>query len=99
MGKFIDFHNKCIADKQMQITALCDEFEYDSTFRLFKPTLQEAMLLPNWQDRYADDITEYGPSQYSTMAWASGHSDNRWRQYTKLRETIVLFCAAIEGEI
>lgn len=91
--KFIDFHNKCIENNrnlERYVSALCDEFHGNKTFRLFEPSIDEQKELPNYDGR---ELPCDG------FAWGSGHKSHKWGIYTKLRETIVLFCAAIEGEL
>lgn len=99
--KFIDFHNKSMKTGRLadhpampktwdKISGLCDAFDNEltttsETFDLFKPTQEDRDNL------YYENLASF--------AWASGKSDPQWGVYTPLRQTIVLFCAAIEGQL
>ncbi len=98
MRTFIEFHKESkkkgsmpkMTGSRNNVSGLCDEFGGNSVFELFKPSKKE--------------LKEMGYNalsiEYDTCFWASGDITNRRPyEYTELRETIVLFCAAIEGEL
>jgi hypothetical protein len=84
--QFLDFHKKSTAiGKLASGSGLCDTFKKDETFKLFIPT--------------EEDCDALNKEVRSTYCWASGNSSCKFYEYTTLRETIVLFCAVIDGEI
>lgn len=105
MGKHLDFYNSCMSNEgalpeielydcpNYQVDGLCECAEY----KLVDAELLE-LFMPTDDDLYK--LTEDG---YPRMYWGDGMPDDNWLertdQLTPLRQTIVLFMAAINGEL
>lgn len=99
MRPFLQFHNESKKTGFMphvsngadySVSGLCDEYSKHPTFDLFKPSYEELKAM-GYNDISID---------YECCFWASGDpKSDHSNAYTKLRETIVLFCAVIDGEI
>lgn len=92
--RYIDFHNESLKTGWMvrnpgagpnQTSGLCDAFGRQETFRLFIPTINDE-----------EQLFEEGKN---TFCWASDDCTERFGEYTLFRQTIILFCAAIENEL
>lgn len=100
--KYLDFYESCMKTGQLPGCGLCETFtdyiedeegwiddEPDEIFELFTPTIDDI-------DRLYDEGLCY-------LYWASGLSERytkkRYHEFTPLRQTIVLFMAAINGEL
>ncbi len=66
-------------------SGLCDEFFYDDLFQLMKPT--------------HEDINKLMSNGLNVFCWGSNSSDCKFSQFTELRQTIVLFMAAMNDEL
>lgn len=66
-------------------SGLCDKFSDDEIFELFRPTENDK-----------DKLALEGKSIYF---WASGESRDCPYKYTELRQTIILFMAAVDNEL
>jgi hypothetical protein len=94
---FLELHAKIVANGRtlFQNNGLCSEYlnddhlDWNETFKLFIPTEEDL-----------DSLRQQG---LSVAYWASevvDYRDNaRYEAYNSLRETIILFCAVINGEI
>jgi hypothetical protein len=87
---FLDLYDECMASGQMmKFYGLCNAIGWSSAiFDLFTPTNQDEL--------------ELSREGLSTAYWASGvmkHDPCKKRTFTPLRQTIVLFCAAINDEL
>jgi hypothetical protein len=96
---FMELHTKIVANGRRLLVAngLCTEYlnddhlDWNETFQLFFPTKEDE-----------DSLREQG---LSIAFWASEVSNSdenlndRYEVYNSLRETIILFCAVIDGEI
>ena len=91
MGKHLDFYYNCLLHGKMQTDGLCvasDEGLIDlEIFNLISPT-----------DAEEDYLYEEG---YSKLYWGAGLPGKLWgqNQFTPLRQTIVLFMAAMNNEL
>lgn len=96
MTPFLDFYNKSVKARRMPVPGLCYEFDSNikdsfvppdiqSTFNMFKPSGHEIKNLYSEQK----------------SSWYFGSDSGSWLEYqfTPLRQTIVLFCAAINNEL
>lgn len=66
-------------------SGLCDEFYHDDLFKIIMPTLE--------------DRIELDSNGLNTFCWGSNSKDYKFRKFTTLRQTIVLFMAAMNDEI
>lgn len=89
-GKYMQFYKDCIINKRLKDFGLCSSLGGD-LLELFKPTEEDE-----------DELANEG---LSILYWASGVSSNykydnkRWFEFTPLRQTIVLFMAALNDEL
>lgn len=88
---YLDFYKECLKSKQLPTQGLCFSL-LDAELDLFAP--------PGWYNR------EIGYNEYDEWYWGyngdkqSGESDNERRfAFTPLRQTIVLFLAAMNNEL
>lgn len=66
-------------------SGLCDAFDDDYLFELIQPT--------------DEDIKGLKLNGLSTFCWASDSSEHCFYEFTPLRQTIVLFLAALNNEL
>lgn len=90
MKTFLDFHNQCIKDgRRTPKAGVCPSFlgADQKLFKLFEPI--------------EDDLLNYKINMFGSTPWYWGSGDEfkRAGEYTDFRETIVLFCAVINGEL
>jgi len=97
--KHLRFYNRCIEGRDMwkftkeggisPLYGLCHAVDLglidEQTFDRFHPTEDDIKWL-NWEG-------------YSTAFWGLGKEDAEIMEFTPLRQTIVLFMAAIKGEL
>lgn len=88
---FLDFYKECIPDGMMPKSGLCSVFidtkEYD-TLVLFRPEVRDQEeCFWAFDGEYRYDIWQYHNDKVITNC------------FSPLRQTIVLFCAAINGEL
>jgi hypothetical protein len=93
--KHLDFYNECMKSGKMKRLfgihyGLCNVAVHDR----IDGDLLDKYFRPNEQER--DKLREKGKS---TVYWASGSKKDKMGEFTKLRQTIVLFMAAIKGEL
>jgi hypothetical protein len=87
IGKYLRFYIDCMQCNSMPKDGLCNSLA-DDLLVLFEPTEQDAM-----------ELTEEGKS---VVYWGSGctkENPQRWYKFSTLRQTIVLFMAAINNEL
>lgn len=88
MGKYLKFYEKCIGAGRLPHDGLCKSFGKVKKFQRFIPT--------------CDDFDIMNQEDKSTGYWGSGVKYNNIRKYcgfTPLRQTIVLFMAAMNNEL
>jgi len=89
--KYLKFHNESILKgrmvpgKHIETSGLCDYFRKDKFFGLLHPTNEDFDQL----DRECKNF----------YCWASDSETERFFIYTPLRQNIVLFMAAMSGEL
>ena len=85
---YLDFYKKYYG-KRMPEDGLCNSLCYDPNVELFRPSEKEQRAL-----------ISIGQSDIYWGSEASAKDvDDRMYTFTPLRQTIVLFCAAINGEL
>lgn len=92
MGKHLDFYKKCIEDKRMPDFGLClcatRNLISEKILDRFEPSHKDMVIIQR--------------QGLSSGYWGSGLSSedhNRLFTFTPLRQTIVLFMAAINNEL
>lgn len=88
--KYLEFYEQCMNNSgMMSAPGLCDALgAFNPVLQLFEPT--------------DENRTELQRKDLSTWYWGSGmryDNPNRAGTFTPLRQTIVLFMAAMEGEL
>lgn len=88
---FLDFYNECVWRGKMRQCGLCIEFVHSPQYETL------VMFMPEDADKI-----EFNKEIHSTCLgsyWGSGDRFPRQMEFTEFRQTIVLFCAAINGEL
>ncbi len=84
-GKYLKFYNDAIKYGKMKDAGLCECFEFDGFIVLFEPTYEN-------KDELRDN-------KKSVMYWGSDNGNWLCYKFTPLRQTIVLFMAAMNNEL
>jgi hypothetical protein len=82
------YHKFCELGKA---TFLCDYYRNDKLFDLFKPTKEE--LIPHAKEGYSVDL-----DRVDAGIWGCYERKNMY-EFTELRQNIILFMAAMNGEL
>jgi hypothetical protein len=94
MKTFLELHNECTTNRKLpkilgrRSFGLCE-----SVLSISDNSLRDTLKL---FEPTEENMTEYG---VEPVYWASGDQYQRYHKYTDLRETIILFCAAINEEL
>lgn len=86
---FLDFYNECVQAGKMPTNGLCAAFRHDYTVDLFEPTAADRNYYNIVSDYWGLDIA----GRYITL------DEKHSNLFTPLRQTIVLFCAAMNNEL
>lgn len=92
MGKHLDFYFKCMESGELPYAGLC----YCAARRLISKKLLD-IIEPSFEDDF--NLRNEG---LSFGYWSSGlllNDSNKFFQFTPLRQTIVLFMAAMNNEL
>lgn len=88
---FLDFYNRCVESREIPSCGLCHSFNDMNPLPIFEPTYTE---IPN------EDVRRgYWGYNGENVLDESVSSNYRAYTFTPLRQTIVLFCAAINNEL
>ena len=85
MGKYLKFHEKCMKTGKIPNYGLCNCFPNNRKLEL---------LSPDSDERY--DLLYSG---FPMVYWGRDNYNQSIDDYSKLRQTIVLFMAAMNGEL
>lgn len=94
---FLDFYKERMRSGKLLNPGLCNSVDDETdTLILFYPTTQDANMFAKELGYYVTD--------FKYVFWGSGlhiqsSLDRKSYDFTPLRQTIVLFCAAINGEL
>ena len=83
--KYLDLYKRWVEDGYMLCPGLCTAFGGDTIFGVMCPT--------------SADILELKYEGCTTMYWGSDDWSNKIYEFTELRQTIVLFMAALNDEL
>lgn len=90
IGKYLKFHFECMETGRMKITGLCKAFRNDEFFKLIDPDNGD-------NNSYWGFDGERNPDEMEIATEVE--CDNRRYKYTELRQTVVLFMAAMNNEL
>ena len=88
MGKkYLSYYEEWAKEGRMPNSGLCQIFGYDPLFTLMTPS--------------EEDFEEMENKRLPTIFWGKGDYDDRWINggFSPLRQNIVLFMAAMNGEL
>jgi hypothetical protein len=89
---FLDFHNNCIKDRKLPPPRISFTNKERRCYGLCE-------AFENLSKKHFKIFNMFDPGDGYPLYWGSGERSRRYGEYTDFRETIVLFCAVINGEL